>query len=203
MATQTLYGLDNSILLDNMALPMCEAPSYGSYQFWNQVPMNSWDQGFSQQEFGGQLFCLDESALDEILTSGDLQSIMQEEGSPSNWIVPPIGCNEKLVFNQICTDILLSPAPKQSAFEEVPHLIIEEAFAQRKPFYYIYYNPQDENAWRWDNLQWSQSGTWRKITEGQLERVSFSLKSDRSIKRMATRKAGQPNGVVVVIYFFK
>lgn len=203
MATQTLFhGLNSSVLLDNFPLPSFDnVPSYGAYQ--QPWPMMNNGAFWTEAAFQQQMVSLDESALDELLSSGELQSIMEEDGAPSNWIVPPIGCNEKIVFNQICTDILLNTAQKQSAFEEVPHWIIEEAFAQRKPFYYIYYNPQDENGWRWDNMQWSQSGTWRKITEGQLERVSFSLKSDRSIKRMATRRAGFPNGVVVVIYFFK
>jgi len=80
--------------------------------------------------------------------------------------------------------------------------IIQDSITKRKAFYYVYYNPSEENGWRWDGMQWSQSGTWRKISEGQMERVSFSLKADRGIKRMATRRT-QANGVTVVIYFFK
>jgi len=195
------HGLD-SMFLENLPLPSFGSqPNAFNPTFANL--MTSWEVPSPQLFNGNSVFALDENTIDALISSDDFQSVMEEEGSPSNWIIPPIGCNETLMFNQICSDILLNPTQKQSAFEEVPHWIVEEAFSQRKPFYYIFYNPQDENAWRWDNQLWSQSGTWRKITEGQLERVSFSLKSDRRIKRMATRRTGHPNGVVVVIYFFK
>jgi len=130
MAAPALFqGLDSSMLLDNLALPAFNGSPYQTS--WNPMMNNAvWDT--IPQQLSQTMYSLEESALDEILSSGDLQTIMEEEGSPSNWIVPPIGCNEKLVFNQICNDILLTPAPKQCAFEEVPHWIIEEALAQKK-----------------------------------------------------------------------